>query len=231
MKRLSSIIGMVFLSLAIIGTEPAIAQGKGQQKTQRQLKRELYKNPDKMVNKEARKLEKEGWKSMDQPIGKQLERTWEKEVQLDDEGYPKYIYVTTQATSQNYSAAQMEAENLAKVRIASTVSSSVASLADIALENHEISPEQAASMSNAAEKSKVLVSGKLGRVLTSMSIYKQTSDAYTVRVTVLYDMKQAMNILKDALKSNMSENDRTSLDTVIGVNALIDQYEKNNTEE
>ena len=62
MKRLSSIIGMVFLSLAIIGTEPAIAQGKSQQKTQRQLKRELYKNPDKMVNKEVRKLEKEGWK-------------------------------------------------------------------------------------------------------------------------------------------------------------------------
>ncbi|MCQ2167862.1 MAG: hypothetical protein MJY69_04245 [Bacteroidales bacterium] len=230
MKRIFAIISLSALLLTVFTCFPANSQ-TNDKKTSRQLKRELYKNPDKMVNKEVKKLEKEGWKTMDLPIGKQLERTWEKEFQLDDDGYPKYIYVTTQATSQNYSAAQMEAENLAKVRIVSTISSSVAALADIALENHEITPDQAASMSAATEKAKVLVSGKLGRVITTLSIYKQDKNAYTIRTTVLYDMKQAINLLRDAICNNVPENDKSKINEVIGMDSLINQYENSNSEE
>lgn len=199
--------------------------------TIRQQKRELYKNPKALVKKEAQKLKKDGWKSMDLPLEKMIEITWEREILTDENDYPKYIYVTTQATASSYSAAQMEAQNVAKVRIAGTLSSTVASLTNIALENSEISAQQAESMSSAVEKAKVLVSGKLGRLITSLNIYKEGPEGYTVRNTVMYDMRQAIALMRDAVNKNLSESDRDNLGKVFGIEAMIDQYEKNNTEE
>ena len=42
------------------------------------------------------------------------------------------------------------------------------------------------------------------------------------------DLRSIGQCLKDR---SITESDRAGLDSVIGVNALIDQYEKNNTEE
>lgn len=227
MKKLISIISIAAL-LMTVQVNIAGAQDK---KTVRQQKKELYKNSPSLIKKEARKLTKEGWKSMDLPLEKMLQTTWEKQIQSDEDGYPKYIYVTTQATSTSYSAAQMQAQNVAKIRIAGLLSSTVASLADIALNNQEISPQQSVAMTSAIEKAKVLVSGKLGRLMTPLNIYKENHDGFTVRNTVMYDMKQAMRLMIDAVNSNVPENDKGKIEAVIGVGAMIDQFEKSNTEE
>lgn len=234
MKKIISIISLAAIMISFQGNV-ACAQDKAamrqEARTVRQQKKELYKNPKALVKKEARKLIKEGWKTMDLPIDKQIQNTWEKEILYDTDGYPKYIYVTTQATASNYSAAQMEAQNIAKVRIAGTLSSTVASLTDLAVESNTISAQQAVSMTKAAEKAKVLVSGKLGRLMIPLNIYKESAEGYTVRNTVMYDMKQAMKLILDAVVDNMPEADKEKAGSVIEVSAMIDQYEKDNTEE
>ena len=240
METLKNILGIMILAATVLSSNVAYSQeqtAKEQRKierTVRQQKKELYQKADKMIRKEAKKLEKDGWKSMDMPIAKQLETTWEREVLYEPDGYPKYVYVTTDAVGQSFSAAQMEAENVAKIRIAGNIAASVASLADVALANDEISPAQASSLTRAVENAKVIVSAKLGRVFTSSCIYRVRNNNYEVRTTVLYDMRQALNIAHEAITQELkdqSQENRAKLEALLGMDNLVKSYENNNREE
>ena len=158
------------------------------------------------IRKRVKELEKDGWKSMDMPLDKQVERTMERRLMTDDEGFDKYIAKTVSAKASSYSAAQMAAENIAKVRIASDIGSSVASLANVALENNEISAAEASTITSVSEKAKVLVSQKLGRVLTTMCVYRMAGSEYEVNITVLYDQKKAIEIANEIVRTELANN-------------------------
>ena len=158
------------------------------------------------IRKRVKELEKDGWKSMDMPLDKQVERTMERRLMTDDEGFDKYIAKTVSAKASSYSAAQMAAENIAKVRIASDIGSSVASLANVALENNEISAAEASTITSVSEKAKVLVSQKLGRVLTTMCVYRMAGSEYEVSITVLYDQKKAIEIANEIVRTELANN-------------------------
>lgn len=245
MKTFRAIMGSAILMAAFLSVAPVSAQTKAElraekkterkdARTRRQQKKELYKNPERAVKKEVRKLTKEGWKSMNLPMDKMLETTWEREFQYESDGFPKYIYATVQASGQSFSAAQMQAENVAKVRIAGRIGSSVAALADVALANSELDPSLAASIGKAIENSKILVSGKLGRIAVPFEIYRQNKSTYDVRLTVIYDMKNAtkafVDTMKDELK-NESEENRAKLEALMGMDKLINTMERQNDED
>lgn len=230
MKHYLEILILSVLSLTAAGALNCAAQNAVQAKTARQLKKELYGNTDKSVKKEARNLEKEGWRTMDLPIEKMLQRTWEKEFMTDANGDPKFIYVTTEATARTFAAAQMECENLAKIRIAANISSSVASLAEVSLNNNQIDPATANTLSQASENSKILVSQNLGRLVNTACLYKQNDSNYTVRATYVYDMQKSISLLLESIKSNLPENEMEQLKSVLEVGKVIDQYEKTNPE-
>ena len=196
--------------------------------------KDLYKKPEKLVKKEAKKLTKEGWKTMDLPIQKQLERTYERLWQTDDYGYDKYISKTIEVVGQSYSAALRMAENNAKLGIAADMGTLVQSLAQLNLANKEISPEQAVSVSQSVEKVKLIVNGKLGRVITSTTLYKMNRDVYRVRVTVLYSQEAALQAAQaaaqQALKEDMKVND-AEFDALFGYDKLRDQYVKSEWDE
>lgn len=229
----------IFMAVAICAVaamsnvEPSSAQDYTK-KEKRELSREMkkqqddfYKRPHRDVRKTARKWEKEGWKSMNLPIEKQLDRTWDREAIMDAEGYPKYVSVTVESTGASFVAAQMQAENVAKVRIASNICSSVAALADNALANNDTDPRLVGSVSKAVENSKIIVSQKLGRVFPSTTVYKKKGDEYTVRVIVLYDQRQALEIAHEVILQelkNESEQNRKQLEAMMGMDKLREQY-------
>lgn len=196
--------------------------------------RDLYSKVNKDVKKEARKLIKEGWMTMDLPIDKQVERTWEREWQTDEDGYNKYISKTVSVVGQNYSSAVRQAENVAKLSIASDMGTLVQAMATLAIGNNEITPVQAASINQSVEKVKLLVNEKLGRVLTSTVIYRVNSNVYEVRVTVLYSQKAALMAANQAaqeqLKDDMKVND-AEFDALFGYDKLRDQYIKTEWDE
>ena len=160
------------------------------------------------VKKRVKELQKEGWKSMDLPLDQQVARTMERRLMTDEEGYDKYIAKTVVTRGGSYSAAQMAAENIAKVRIASDMGASVASLADVALENQEITPMEATSVMTASEKAKVLVSQKLGKLITSMCVYRMVGNEYEVSITVLYDQKKAIDIAHELMMAELGNNEK-----------------------
>lgn len=233
MRTFKTFMAVAMVAVAAMCVEPAFAQSyskkekKEMSRTIRKQQNDLYKRSPKMARKTANEWEKEGWKSMSLPIEKQFERTWERECLYDEEGYPKYVSVTTEATGTNFSAAQMQAENVAKVRIASNIAASVASLADISLANNETTPELTASISKALENSKIIVAQKLGKVFTGTSVYRQTKTGYVVRTIVLYDQRQAMKIAHQAIMDelkNESEENKRQLESMLGMDKIQEQY-------
>lgn len=234
MRTFKMILAVTAVSIATMSVEPVFAQSDYTKQEKRELARDikssskdLYKKADKDIRKEARKLQKEGWLSMDLPIEKQLERTWERQWQTEPDGYDKYITKTITTVGQSYSAALRQAENMAKLGIAADMGTLVQSMATVAVGNKEITPEQAASVSQSVEKVKLLVNEKLGRVLTSTTIYRVNRNIYEVRVTVLYSQKSALEAANQAavatLKDDMKVND-AEFDALFGYDKLRDKY-------
>jgi len=239
MKKLTKILGIILMvALAFNLNAQTLKQEqknqqketKAQVKQQKEVKSDLYKKPGKDAVKEAKKLQKAGWKTMGLPIEKQLEETWMKQFEKDPSGYPRYIDATTQVVANSISAAQMQAENVAKVRIAGKIQTNIASLADIALANHEISQKDAASITKAVENSKNIVSQKLGRVVKVLEIYRQKpNDNVEVRICLIYDMKAAMQIAKQAVIDELKidlEMNKAQLEKMLGFDRLMENAKR-----
>lgn len=233
MKTFKIFMTVAMVAAASMSVEPAFSQ-ENSKKERRLLERtiskqqdDLYKKSPKMARKTAKQWEKEGWKSMSLPIEKQLEMTWERQVLFDEEGYPKYVMVQEQARGTSFAAAQMQAENVAKVRIASNIAASVASLTDIALTNNETTPELTASVSKAIENSKIIVAQKLGKVYSGTTVYRQNKNGYEVRVLVLYDQRVAMKIAHQVIMEelkNESEENKKQLEKMLGMDNIQNQF-------
>ena len=241
MKTFKTFMAAAMFASAMIIALPSAAQSDLTKKEKKEISKDikasnkdLYKKPEKLVKKEAKKLTKEGWKTMDLPIQKQLERTYERLWQTDDYGYDKYISKTIEVVGQSYSAALRMAENNAKLGIASDMGTLVQSLAQLGVANKELTPEQAVSVSQSVEKVKLIVNEKLGRVITSTTLYKMNRDVYRMRVTVLYSQEAALQAAQaaaqQALKEDMTVND-AEFDALFGYDKLRDQYVKSEWDE
>ena len=234
MRTFKTFMAVAMVAVAAMSVQPAFAQDyskKEKREMARDIKdseRDLYKKSDKDVRKEAKRLAREGWKSMDLPLEKQLERTWERQWQTDDEGYDKYITKTVEVTAQTFNAALRQAEASAKLGIASDMGTLVQSMATQAIGNKGLTPDQAVTVDQHVEKVKLLVSEKLGRVITSTTIYRMVNNAYVVRVTVLYSQKAAIDAANraaaESLKEDMKLND-AEFDAVFGYDKLRKQYD------
>ena len=84
------------------------------------------------------------------------------------------------------------------------------------------------------EKVKLIVNEKLGRVITSTTLYKMNRDVYRLRVTVLYSQEAALQAAQaaaqQALKEDMKVND-AEFDALFGYDKLRDQYVKSEWDE
>lgn len=217
MKKLSAIVTVVLMAVLFIGVTPAYSQvtkeekaeAKAQAKNQKETEKNLFSKSPKEVQKEAKKLEKEGWKSMNLPIAKQLETSWMKMYELDAvTGYNRYICATEEAIGNSFAAAQMQTDNLCKVRIAGQIQSFVMSEAKAELANQSLSAKEAASITKVLEKSTNMVSQKLGRLTKTMEIYKIVNNNYVVRVIMVYDMNKIMDQVKaEAIQELKNELD------------------------
>jgi predicted transcriptional regulator len=223
---------LLCLSLtALLAGIPASAQNQDARqlrKERSEAKRGIYKKAKKAVRKEAKVLAKEGWKTMGLPIEKQLEDTWERMGMINEEtGYPRYVFAQSQASAQSYSAAQMQAENLAKVNIASNIASSISSMTDIAVASQELSPTESITVQKVVQNAKVQVAQKLGRVLVPQCLYKEGEGRYTVRVVAMYDLSQAMEIARETLIQELQQEvkeNREKLEQLISTDRMAEAY-------
>ena len=238
MKNTMRLVAMAILALGLMMSTPVSAQTEKQQKKEKKEyqkdenahRKALYQKDEKLAMKTAKKLEKQGWKTMGLPIAKQLDRTWMKETEEETPGIPRYIVAREEVTGNTFPAAQSMADNVAKLRIASQVSSSIAALTDVALANNQINAKEAASITKTVEYAKVIVSQKLGRTFKPLEIYQELSNGnYRVRIVMMYDMRAAVTIAREVMLEELkkdSDVNKAQLESLMGLDKIMEQVAK-----
>lgn len=191
MKKLVSIIGVVVLATLVMMVTPTQAQTKQQKKD---------------AKKETKRLTKAGYLTMGLPLHQQIEEYYAKMSEKDEDGMPKYLSETNMAVGNSFSAAKMEAINIAKTRLAGQIQTTVMAEAKISLGNSTLSSEDAASVTKALEKSTQLIAQKLSKVVIAQEYYKILNNKnYEVHVVLLYNTKNVKDMLIQDAKAELEK--------------------------
>lgn len=173
--------------------------------TKDQMKAKVSKD----AKKAAKSLAKEGWVVAPGalPLERQLDRAYTMQYEFDmNSGMPKYIRGEAQTIGENYDAAKMQANALAKIDLAGNIQTEVAALIESRVANNQMEPEQAASVSNSVMGAKNIISQSIGRTIIAVEIYRQLPNKNKeVRLQLFYNVEMAMAAAKKGIREEMSK--------------------------
>jgi len=171
------------------------------------LKNKDFKTKLKLAKKEAKELEKDDWyvSPGDLPLEKQLEKTYQKQLEEDEYGYPKYIIASGNAVAQTQSAAKMQAQEIAKLEIANQLSSQIAATIDNQIANNQLNQEDAATLQKMVAAAKNVISNKIGRTLDLVEMYRKLKNKnIECQVRVGYSMELAQQAAVASMKEQLA---------------------------
>ncbi len=208
MKKLVITLSVLFLGASMLLAQDynsAIAERKAMSKY---AKSELNDRASKAAKKAAKTYGKEGWLVAPGhlPLEKQLDRSYQMQYEFDDMGYPKYIMSEAMSIGENYDAAKMQAQELAKLSLAGQLQSEIVALVENEVSNEQLSNEQAASVTETVMGAKNLISQKIGRVITVVECYRDKAGKNKeVRVMIAYNTAMAMEAAKSAVRDELKK--------------------------
>ena len=140
--------------------------------SQKAAKKELDSKASKTARNEAKQLKKEGWKASPGalPLEKQLDRSYLKQQEEDELGYPKYLMGEGRSIGETYDATKMQALELAKQNLAGQIQTEVTALIENTVANKQLAKEEAASITESVLASKNLISQKIGKTITVVEV-------------------------------------------------------------
>lgn len=177
------------------------------QKTEKELKKELNEKSVKKARKEAKQLEKDGYYIAigALPAEIQLEKAWMKQLEEDEDGYPKYIVATGISVAETQAAAKIQATEVAKLELAGKISSDIAALMETNIANEQLSNTEAASVTKTVAAAKSIIAQELGRVITLIEMYKTIDENTEANVRLAYDSKTAKDAAKKVIRQRLEE--------------------------
>lgn len=195
---------------------------KERQEIQKMAKKELKARVDRNTRKEAKRLKKEGWqvKPGALPLEKQLERAYLMQYEYDENQFPKYIMGEASSVGENYDAAKVAANSLAVTNLAGNIQTEVTALLENTVANKQLSPEEAASISETVMSSKNLISQSIGRTVPVMECFRINSKKnHEVLVRIAYNSEMAKEAAKKAVREELEkkgQNLHEQLDKALG---------------
>lgn len=195
---------------------------KERQEVQKLAKKDLKAKVDKNTRKEAKRLKKEGWqvKPGALPLEKQLERAYLMQYEYDENQFPKYIMGEASSVGENYDAAKVAANSLAVTNLAGNIQTEVTALLENTVANKQLSPEEAASISETVMSSKNLISQSIGRTVPVMECFRINSKKnHEVLVRIAYNSEMAKEAAKKAVREELEkkgQNLHEQLDKALG---------------
>ncbi len=178
------------------------------QQTDKQLKSELQDKAIKEARKEAKRLSKEGWKVSpgSLPMEKLIEQSWMKQVAEDENGVAKYITADGNGVADTKSVAEAQAIEFAKLQLAGTIESNIASIVKGNLANSQETMADATSVTEIVQSSKNIIAQQMGYVNPSFKLYRDLKDKKVeVQVRILYETSQSVAIAKKAIRKELKE--------------------------
>lgn len=191
------------MTCALLAASLAIGQ-----QTDKELKKDLKDKALKSAKKEARTLSKQGWKTMpgELPMEKMIEKAWMKQVAEDEKGNPIYITADGNGVAETKTAAEAQALEFAKLQLAGTIETKVASIVNGNIANEQLSTEDAASVTQIVQSSKNIIAQQLGYINPAFKLYRDLDyKKIEVQTRIFYETKQSLVIAKKAIKKDLKE--------------------------
>ena len=166
------------------------------------------KQVKKDAKKEAKTLKKEGWVTSPGalPIERQLEDCYVKELEKDDMGFSQYFMGNSKPVGQNYDAAKLQGQTLARLDIASKIQNEITALITNSVANKQLENDQAASITQTVMKSKELISGKLAMTAVLLECYRKLPNGnYELMIRIAYPKAKAMELARQALREQLEQ--------------------------
>lgn len=205
---------ILFMVLCLMaGTTASYAQLTKEQikerKEMRKLsKKELSEKASKQARKEAKKLTKDDWTITPGalPIDKQLDKSYLMQQEFDEDMFPKYIMAEAMSIGENYDAAKMQAQELAKQSLAGQIQTEVTALIENTVANKQLEAEEAASVVQSLSAGKNLITQSIGRVIPVVEVYRTKANKNKeVLVRIAYNSKMAKAAAKAAVREDLEK--------------------------
>lgn len=196
------------ISLSAFAQEKATGKAyKNIQKEEKVLNKDLKQKAIKAARKEAKELDKEGFRTPvgKLPLDKQLEASWQKQVEMDTDGNPYWYVSSSRAIGGNQSAAALQATNMAKLDLAGQIQTKVSQLIEAKVANDDLGQQEAASLSNVVAASKSVISATLGRTVPMVEVYRTLPNKNVeVMVTLGYSLDAANKAAVKAIRQELA---------------------------
>jgi hypothetical protein len=179
-----------------------IASYASSQQATQGLNSTLAEKASKEASKEAKKMQKDGWTVApgSVPLDRIIENAWMKQLMVDDNGNPRYIYADGNAVAETKSAAEMQAMELGKLQLAGMIQSSLNSLISANVGNAQLSTQDAATVTEVVLSAKNQIAVELGYVDPTFKLFRNIGrDKIEVQVRLFYDTKQSIQVAKKVI--------------------------------
>ena len=173
----------------------------------REMRKTLRMRPPREVKKEARNYAKDGYQvAIGAPtIEHQLVNAWLKELDDDDNGYPKFIVATGNSVGETQIAAKLQATEAAKLDLAGQVTSNIAALIENNFANSQLNAEEATSVTQTIAASKNIIASELGRILPLVEMYRNVGKNKEANVRIAYSTELASQLAKKVIRKSLEE--------------------------
>jgi hypothetical protein len=192
----------MIICFLITSVNPLVAQ-----QSDKQLKKQLKSRAIRQARKEAKKLKKQGYYLApgEAPLDKTLELAWKYKLQMDDDGYPKYIFANGIVVAETQTAAKVQAYETAKLELAGKIATNTAALIKSNIVNQQLNAEEAASITKIVAVAKNMIAQKIGRVITLVELYKKVGKGIEVNIRIAYNSEIAYEIAKNVIRKKLEE--------------------------
>lgn len=212
MKKLILLLVVIFGLLAVM---PALAQ-----KSDKQLNKELKSKTAKRARDEAKAFKKQGYYVAygGLPMDIQLENAWKKQLQEDEEGYPKYIIATGNSVSESQTAAKLQATETVKLELAGALTTRIIAIIENNIAAQQLSDEESAAVTKTIGSSKNIIAQEFSRVVTLFEMYRKINGNIEASVRLAYDIKTAKDAAKKIIRKKLEEEaklDQDKLDKLL----------------
>ena len=203
MKTVKFLAVLVMFSLSM-----GVSAQNALQKKVKENKAALKEKASKDAKKEAKRLQKEGWTVSPGglPLEKQVDRLYMFLEDYDDDMEPVYVDGEGRSIAENFAAAQIQATELARMNIASKISSEATGIVDNMVANKMLADDQAASITTTLVENKSIFSQKLGRVQTPLTVTRELKNKNKeVMVRMVTKVSSIKEIAKEAVRDELEK--------------------------
>jgi hypothetical protein len=160
------------------------------------------------VKKEAKRYQKETWQPFigGMPISQQLNNSFNKQNEIDDFGIPKWIITNGTSLAQTLAAAEMQANEIAKINLVGLMESNIKAVIETELANNQLTKSDAASITKSVSVATNKLAQKLGRTIQLVKVYRIVGENYEVQVQIAYNFNIAKQLMVNQLKTELGSD-------------------------